>query len=80
MLNNKSESFPNKVESLIQVWIQVSQCRLTEHKQYVVHLMDWLKLHTLNIVLTGDWKKFKGYILTYPFNYFNNVIKTFRYL
>ncbi|KAF2882761.1 hypothetical protein ILUMI_23425 [Ignelater luminosus] len=59
VLNNKSESFPNKVESLIQVWIQVSQCRLTEHKQYVVHLMDWLKLHTLNIVLTGDWKKFK---------------------
>ncbi|KAK4871758.1 hypothetical protein RN001_015882 [Aquatica leii] len=59
VLNNRTESFTNKVESLIEVWKQVSQCRLTEHKQYVVHLMDWLKLHTLNIVLTGDWKKLK---------------------
>ncbi|KAF5289285.1 hypothetical protein FQR65_LT11906 [Abscondita terminalis] len=59
VLNNRTESYTNKVESLIEVWKQVSQCQLTEHKQYVVHLMDWLKLHTLNIVLTGDWKKYK---------------------
>ncbi|KAK5639316.1 hypothetical protein RI129_011808 [Pyrocoelia pectoralis] len=59
VLNNRTETFTNKVESLIEVWKLVQDCRLTEHKQYVMHLMDWLKLHTLNIVLTGDWKKYK---------------------
>lgn len=27
--------------------------------QHVVHLMDWVKQHTLNIVLSGDWKQHK---------------------
>uniref|UniRef100_A0A1Y1N9Y8 Uncharacterized protein n=1 Tax=Photinus pyralis TaxID=7054 RepID=A0A1Y1N9Y8_PHOPY len=59
VLNNRHETFEHKVESLVEVWKQVQDCRLTEHKQYVMHLMDWLKLHTLNIVLTGEWKKHK---------------------
>ncbi|GJQ66974.1 hypothetical protein Trydic_g21912 [Trypoxylus dichotomus] len=59
VLNSETESFQSKIESLIDLWRQLSQCGVSPKIQYVINLMDWAKLHTLNIVLSGEWKKHK---------------------
>ncbi|KAK9758472.1 hypothetical protein QE152_g475 [Popillia japonica] len=59
VLSNDSETFQAKIESLIDLWIQLGQCGISPKIQYVINLMDWAKLHTLNIVLSGEWKKHK---------------------
>ncbi|XP_044765916.1 uncharacterized protein LOC123322135 isoform X2 [Coccinella septempunctata] len=60
ILNNKNESFTKKAESVVEVWQNLSLCKFEASEvQYIVQVIDWAKLHTLNIVLTGEWKKFK---------------------
>ncbi|KAL3290294.1 hypothetical protein HHI36_023638 [Cryptolaemus montrouzieri] len=60
ILNNKNETFTKKSESLVEVWQNLALCKF-EHSdlQHIVQIIDWAKLHTLNIVLTGEWEKFK---------------------
>lgn len=61
ILNSKSEPFENKVESLIDIWKTVSELNLSEFDiRHVIQIMDWAKLHALNIVLTAEWNAFKG--------------------
>ncbi|XP_030762318.1 uncharacterized protein LOC115887126 isoform X2 [Sitophilus oryzae] len=57
ILNDKSESFENKVQSLIDVWRSISELNLSQFDiRYVIQIIDWAKLHALNIVLTGEWR------------------------
>ncbi|XP_045481523.1 uncharacterized protein LOC123685731 isoform X2 [Harmonia axyridis] len=61
ILNNKNESFTKKADSVVEVWQNLALCKFENSEiQYIVQIIDWAKLHTLNIVLTGEWKKFKG--------------------
>ncbi|EFA10971.2 uncharacterized protein LOC103314818 isoform X2 [Tribolium castaneum] len=61
ILKSKIEPFPKKIESLIEIWKSLGQCNQENSDiGYIVQIMDWAKLHTLNIVLTGKWKMFKG--------------------
>nr|XP_023013434.1 uncharacterized protein LOC111503375 [Leptinotarsa decemlineata] len=61
ILNNKSETFKNKIESLIDVWKSIGELNLSQFDiRHVIQIMDWAKLHALNIVLTAEWNKFKG--------------------
>lgn len=60
VLNNKNEQFPKKAETLIEAWRQVCLYSHSDKIPYVGELMNWAKYHTLNIVLHGDWKKYKG--------------------
>lgn len=80
VLNNKNEQFTKKVESLIEVWRQVCLYSLSKKIPYVVQLMDWAKFHTLNIVLNGDWKKFKGVINVNLSESICSILLSFRYL
>lgn len=61
ILRNKFETFPKKIQSLIAIWKSLGQC-IEQNCEigYIIQIMDWAKLHTLNIVLTATWKKFKG--------------------
>ncbi|XP_018329586.1 uncharacterized protein LOC108739956 isoform X2 [Agrilus planipennis] len=56
---NSGSPFTEKIPCLIEVWKQARLYSVEPQKNYVIHLMDWLKRHTLNIILTGDWKKYK---------------------
>ncbi|KAJ8981467.1 hypothetical protein NQ317_006993 [Molorchus minor] len=61
ILNNKNESFENKVKSLIDVWNSVGELNLSQFDiRHVIQIMDWAKLHALNIVLTAEWNGFKA--------------------
>lgn len=60
VLNSRSEQFERKVESLIEAWKQVYHYSSAVKDLYFVQLMDWAKFHTLNLVLNGDWKNYKG--------------------
>jgi hypothetical protein len=61
ILKNKLEPFTKKIESLIEIWKSLGQCNQQNSDiGYIIQIMDWAKLHTLNIVLTGKWKMFKG--------------------
>ncbi|RZC42806.1 uncharacterized protein BDFB_000684 [Asbolus verrucosus] len=61
ILKNKLEPFPKKIESLIEIWKSLGQCNQQNSEiGYIIQIMDWAKLHTLNIVLTGKWKMFKA--------------------
>lgn len=61
ILNNKNELFENKIESLINVWKSVGELNLSKFDiRHVIQIMDWAKLHALNIVLTAEWNAFKG--------------------
>lgn len=71
ILNNKSESFENKVQSLIDVWKSISELNLAQFSiRYVIQIIDWAKLHALDIVLTGEWRHITGRPLV--FSYYNN--------
>ncbi|CAG9855182.1 unnamed protein product [Phyllotreta striolata] len=60
ILNNKNESFENKIESLIDVWRSIAELNLSQFDlRHVIQIMDWAKLHALNIVLTAEWNSFK---------------------
>ncbi|KAF7270211.1 hypothetical protein GWI33_016821 [Rhynchophorus ferrugineus] len=57
ILNNKLETFENKVQSLIDVWKSISELNLGQFSiRYVIQIIDWAKLHALDIVLTGEWR------------------------
>ncbi|XP_063929223.1 uncharacterized protein LOC135141754 isoform X2 [Zophobas morio] len=61
ILKNKLEPFSKKIESLIEIWKSLGQCNQQNSDiGYIIQIMDWAKLHTLNIVLTGKWKMFKA--------------------
>lgn len=61
ILNSKNETFENKIESLIDVWKSVGELNLSQFDlRHVIQIMDWAKLHALNIVLTAEWNGFKG--------------------
>ncbi|XP_068915984.1 serine-rich adhesin for platelets-like isoform X5 [Tenebrio molitor] len=61
ILKNKLEPFTKKIESLIEIWKSLGQCNQQNSDiGYIIQIMDWAKLHTLNIVLTGKWKMFKA--------------------
>ncbi|XP_066259862.1 uncharacterized protein [Euwallacea similis] len=60
ILNDKSETFEKKVESLIEVWKSISELNFSQFDiKYVIQIIDWAKLHALNIVLTGEWRSTK---------------------
>ncbi|XP_044256419.1 uncharacterized protein LOC123006196 isoform X2 [Tribolium madens] len=60
ILKSKIEPFSKKIESLIEIWKSLGQCNQENSDiGYIIQIMDWAKLHTLNIVLTGKWKMFK---------------------
>ncbi|CAH1153429.1 unnamed protein product [Phaedon cochleariae] len=60
ILNNKNESFQNKVESIVEVWKIVGELNLSQFGiHHVIQILDWAKLHALNIVLTAEWNEFK---------------------
>lgn len=62
-MNNKNESFEKKIQSLIEVWKTVGELELVQSDvRYLIQIMDWAKLHTLNTVLTAEWKDYKGKI------------------
>uniref|UniRef100_A0A6P7GU08 Uncharacterized protein LOC114340750 n=1 Tax=Diabrotica virgifera virgifera TaxID=50390 RepID=A0A6P7GU08_DIAVI len=70
ILRNKAETYGTKVNSLIDVW--KSFCTITEKPydiQQVLEILDWAKLHTLEIVLTPVWKShedvYKEQLLSY---------------
>ncbi|CAH0562505.1 unnamed protein product [Brassicogethes aeneus] len=61
ILNNKTESFEKKIQSIIDVWQSIAAKNLSESDiRYVTQIMDWAKLHALNIVLTAEWKDYKA--------------------
>lgn len=61
ILNSKTESFERKIQSIIQVWYCTGELNLVQtDRRYVGQIMDWAKLHTLDIVLTAEWKDYKG--------------------
>lgn len=45
---------------MIEAWKHVALYSSGADVTNIVQLLDWVRLHTLNIVLTGEWKKFKG--------------------
>ncbi|KAL1493032.1 hypothetical protein ABEB36_011174 [Hypothenemus hampei] len=60
ILNDKSEKFENKVQSLIEVWKSISLLNFSQFDiKYIIQILDWAKLHALNIVLTGEWTSIK---------------------
>ncbi|XP_019765180.2 uncharacterized protein LOC109540997 isoform X2 [Dendroctonus ponderosae] len=60
ILNDKSEQFEHKVQSLIDVWKSISELNFSQFDiKYIIHIIDWAKLHALNIVLTGEWRSTK---------------------
>ncbi|KAJ8950311.1 hypothetical protein NQ318_021170 [Aromia moschata] len=53
--------YKNKVESLVDVWKSVGELNLSHFDiRHVIQIMDWAKLHALNIVLTAEWNAFKA--------------------
>lgn len=49
------------MKSLIDIWKTVGELNLSEFDlRHVIQIMDWAKLHALNIVLTAEWNGFKG--------------------
>ncbi|KAK9890152.1 hypothetical protein WA026_008958 [Henosepilachna vigintioctopunctata] len=61
ILNNKNESFTRQSESIVEVWHCLTKCKFEKSDlDYAIQIMDWAKLNTLNIVLAGEWKKYKG--------------------
>ncbi|XP_060536869.1 uncharacterized protein LOC132708539 [Cylas formicarius] len=60
ILNDKAENFEKKVQALIDVWKSIAEAKLAQFDlRYVLQIIDWAKLHALNIVLTGEWRKTK---------------------
>ncbi|CAG9759404.1 unnamed protein product [Ceutorhynchus assimilis] len=61
ILNNKSEAFERKVQALIEVWKSVSELDFSKFRiQNIIKIVDWAKLHALDIVLNGKWRSLKG--------------------
>ncbi|XP_050313058.1 uncharacterized protein LOC126748101 isoform X2 [Anthonomus grandis grandis] len=60
ILNDKSSAFESKVTSLIEVWKSISGLKHAHFDiKYLIQIIDWAKLHALNIVLTGEWRNIK---------------------
>ncbi|KAJ8923694.1 hypothetical protein NQ315_010275, partial [Exocentrus adspersus] len=61
IFNNKNESFEHKISSLIDVWKSVGDLNLSKFDiRHVIQIVEWAKLHALNIVLTAEWNTFKA--------------------
>ncbi|VEN60876.1 unnamed protein product, partial [Callosobruchus maculatus] len=61
ILNSRTESFENKIASLLEVWKSIAKLDLLEFDlRHVIQIMDWAKLHALNIVLTAEWDNYKA--------------------
>lgn len=59
ILNNKRVTFVNKITALIHIWeimseLHIFECSIDE----LVQILEWAKLHTLNIVLEAEWSQF----------------------
>lgn len=59
ILNSQQVSFTNKIVALIGVWdtiaeININECTIND----LLQIIEWAKLHALNIILQADWPQF----------------------
>nr|CAI5869291.1 unnamed protein product [Callosobruchus analis] len=60
ILNYRFESFERKVEALQVIWQKLQKLNTDIDRNLAAEILNWAKLHTLNIVLSVEWNSFKG--------------------
>ncbi|VEN39325.1 unnamed protein product [Callosobruchus maculatus] len=60
ILNSRSERFDLKVEALENIWRKLQKLDTNTDRNLAAEILNWAKLHTLNILLSAEWNGFKG--------------------
>lgn len=59
VLNSNKLFFSNKIVALMDVWALIAEMNVTECSiSGLVEILEWAKLHTLNIILEAEWSEF----------------------